>query len=291
MKKETLQEHARIVNDALYYIYRHLDSPITLETLAERAEMSVYHFHRVFKEVTGRNFYDTLQSIRLQKAANLLIVNRREQVSVIAAQCGYSTHSAFIRAFSKRYATTPTRWRQGEYLRFSRENIRYSENAPRIASHLEGLEPVIVRMPAIRVAYLRHRGYNRSIAKVWRRLYAYAAEQGLENALQIGLHHDNPSIVPLEECAYVAAVAIPDGFETTGSVSDFVIPASLCARFTMQGRYGEVPNLIRYIYHTWLPESGFEAKTLPPYVVYRRNHFLEQDERFDLDFYLPIATI
>ncbi|WP_345984857.1 AraC family transcriptional regulator [Sulfurimonas sp. HSL-1656] len=291
MKKETLRHHAHVVNDALYYIYRHIDSPITLEVLAERNRTSVYHFHRIFKEVTGRNFYDTLQSIRLQKAANLLIVNKKEKVSAIAQQCGYSTHSAFIRAFRQRYSLTPTQWREGGYLDFSKENIRYSDNAPRITSDFTGLKPEIVKMPAIRVAYIRHRGYNRSIADVWRRLYAYAVEHGLESARQIGLHHDNPSIVPLNECAYVAAIEIPETFEVTGSVSSFVIPPSLCARFTMQGRYGEVPNLIRHIYHTWLPESGFEAKTLPPYVVYRRNHFLERDERFDLDFYLPISVI
>ena len=291
MKKETLRHHQTIVNDALYYIYRHIDSPITLELLSERNRTSVYHFHRIFKEVTGRNFYDTLQSIRLQKAANLLIVNRAEMVSTIAQQCGYSTHTAFIRAFKQRYGMTPTQWRKGGYLDFSKENIRYSDNAPRIESDFTGVKPVIVKMPAIHVAYIRHRGYNRSIADTWRRLYAYALKNGLEKARQIGLHHDNPSIVPLDECAYVAAVEIPENFEVSGSVFSFVIPASLCARFTVQGRYGEVPNLIRYIFHTWLPGSGFEAKTLPPYAVYRKNHFLERDERFDLDFYLPVSVV
>jgi len=291
MKKETLRHHQNIVNDALYYIYRHIGSPITLELLSERNRTSVYHFHRIFKEVTGRSFYDTLQSIRLQKAANLLIVNRSEKVSAIAQQCGYSTHTAFVRAFRQRYAQTPTQWRKGGYLVFSRENIRYSDNAPRIVSDFTGLKPAIVKMPAIRVAYLRHRGYNRSIGDTWRRLYAYALEHGLASARQIGLHHDNPSIVPLDECAYVAAVEIPGTFEVSGAVSSFVIPASLCARFTVRGRYGEVPNLIRYIFHTWLPDSGFEAKTLPPYAVYRKNHFLEDDERFDLDFYLPVSVI
>jgi len=291
MKKETREHHAAIANDALYYIYLHIDSPITLETLAERHGISIYHFHRIFKEQTGRNLYDTLQSIRLQKAANLLLANRSEKVSQIASQCGYSTHTAFIRAFRQRYGTTPTQWRKGDYLRFSGENIRYSGDAERIDSDLSGIRPAIVKMPPLRVIYLRHRGYNRSIAGTWQRLYAFALENGLENARQIGLHHDNPSIVPLDECAYVAAVEVPESFRVRGPVSAFTIPASLCARFTMQGRYGEVPNLIRHIYHTWLPESGFEAKTLPPYVIYRKNHFLSEDERFDLDFYLPISVV
>lgn len=291
MKKETYRQHAHIANDALYYIYRHIDTPITLEVLAEQSGISIYHLHRIFKEQTGRNFYDTLQSIRLQKAANLLLANASEKISAIAQQCGYSTHTAFVRAFRQRYGVTPTRWRKGYYELFSKENIRLSENAPRIVSDFTGLAPRIVKMPPIRVAYIRHRGYNRSIATVWQRLYAYALENGLEGAVQIGLHHDNPSITPLEECAYVAAIELPEGFEASGSVSSFTIPSSLCARFTLQGRYGEVPNLIRYIYHTWLPGSGYEAKTLPPYVIYRKNHFLSEDERFDLDFYLPVTVI
>jgi len=291
MKTETRQHHAQIVNDALYYIYRHIDTPITLELLAEQNHTSIYHFHRIFKEQTGRNFYDTLQSIRLQKAANLLIANRGVKVSQIAQQCGYSTHTAFIRAFAQRYGVTPTRWRQGYYREFSKKNIRLSDNTPRIASDFSGLKPTILKTAAIPVAYMRHRGYNRSIREVWQRLYAFAIEQGLENAVQIGLHHDNPSITPLNDCAYVAAIQVAPGFKPSGSVSTFVIPPSLCARFSVQGRYGEVPNLIRHIYHTWLPGSGYEAKTLPPYVIYHKNHFLSSDERFELDFYLPITVV
>lgn len=291
MKTETLRQHARVANDALYYIYAHIDTPITLEILAEAHGMSVYHFHRVFKEQTGRNFYDTLQSIRLQKAANLLIVNRGMNVSAIAAQCGYGSHSAFIRAFAKRYGASPTRWRSGYYLAFSRRNVDASAYARNVVSDFAGLEPRIEKTRPIHVAYLRHLGYGRSIREVWRRLCAFALERGLENARQIGLHHDNPSITPLGECAYVAAVEVPEGFEAGGSVSTFTIPGSLCAVFRVRGRYGEVLNLIRHIYHVWLPGSGFEAKTLPPYALYYENHFLGEQERFDLDFYVPLSVV
>ncbi len=291
MKTETRQHHAQIVNDALYYIYKYIDSPITLELLAEQNHTSIYHFHRLFKEQTGRNFYDTLQSIRLQKAANLLIANRGVKVSQIAQQCGYSTHSAFIRAFSQRYGATPTQWRKGYYREYSKNNILFSGSSPRITSDFSGLKPTVLKMKPIHVAYMRHRGYNRSIGEVWQRLYAFALEHDLEDAAQIAIHHDNPSITPLDECAYVAAIEVPKDFRASGSVSTFTIPSSLCARFSVEGRYGEVPNLIRYIYHSWLPESGFEAKTLPPYVIYRKNHFLSSDERFELDFYLPVTVV
>ncbi len=291
MKTETSRIHARIANDALYYIYAHLDTPITLETLAKRHTMSIYHFHRVFKEQTQRNFYDTLQSIRLQKAANLLIVNRGVPISHIASACGYGSHSAFIRAFSQRYGVTPTQWRSGYYEEFSRRNIEVSQYAKRTCSDFSSLEPRIEKTRTATLAYLRHRGYGRSIRHVWQRLYAYALEHDLDKARMIGIHHDNPAITPLHDCAYVAALEVPASFRAENSVSTFALPPSLCAVFHMHGVYGEVLNLIRYVYHEWLPSSGFEAKTLPPYAVYRKNHFLNAEGTFDLDFYLPVSII
>jgi len=272
-------------------MYAHIDSPITLETIAQQHEMSIYHFHRVFKEQTGRNFYDTLQSIRLQKAANLLIVNHGMPVSHIAGACGYGSHSAFIRAFSVRFGVTPTKWRRGYFKEFSRKNIEVSKYASRILSDFTGLEPRIEKTRNVTLAYLRHRGYGKTIRPVWRRLYAYALEHDLETARMIGIHHDNPAITPLGDCAYVAAIEVPEHFVPEGSISTFTLPSSLCAVFRVNGVYGEVLDLIRYIYQEWLPPSGFEAKTLPPYAVYYENHFLNGEERFDLDFFLPVSVI
>ncbi len=89
--------------------------------------------------------------------------------------------------------------------------------------------------------------------------------------------------------------AIEVGAEVDGhkEVGIFEIPSSVCAVFEISGRYGDVLRFIRYVYHIWLPSSGFEAKTLPPYAVYRKNHFLDIDGsgEFDLEFYLPIGII
>lgn len=46
-----------------------------------------------------------------------------------------------------------------------------------------------------------------------------------------------------------------------------------------------------YIYNEWLPNSGYEAKTTPSYSIYKKNHFVDNNEFFELDFYLPIKVI
>jgi len=46
-----------------------------------------------------------------------------------------------------------------------------------------------------------------------------------------------------------------------------------------------------YIYNYWLPNSEYEAKTLPAYAIYHKNHLLEENASFILDFYVPIQIV
>ncbi|MFV0563837.1 helix-turn-helix domain-containing protein [Malaciobacter mytili] len=108
MKKDTKQQRANIVNKTLFYIYKNIDTNISLEELAKLNSVSKYHFHRIFKEETKQNLFDFITSIRLQKAANLLITNQYSTISEIANMCGYSSHSSFIKAFKQKFSYTPT---------------------------------------------------------------------------------------------------------------------------------------------------------------------------------------
>ena len=72
MKKDTKHIRADIVNKSLNYIYKYIDTNITLDELAKLNSVSKYHFSRIFKEEVGENLFERITSIRLQKAANLL---------------------------------------------------------------------------------------------------------------------------------------------------------------------------------------------------------------------------
>lgn len=291
MKRETKHQRADSVNGVLSYIYLHIDTDLNVAELAEMEGISAHHLHRIFKEETGKNLYETIKSIRLQKAASLLLTNRYATVSEIAMMCGYSSQTSFIKAFKERFHTTPKVWKRGDSLLYS-EKILEGSSSVNSDRDFSKTIPKIVKTAPIYAAYIRHRGYNISIRNSWNRLYAWCIEHDIpENARQIGFHHDNPTITPPDECAYIAAIEVKKGMNLHGSVAYFEIPASLCAVFHIQGKYGDVLHFMRYVYQIWLPESGFEAKTLPPYAIYRKNHFLDESDEFDLEFYLPITVL
>lgn len=284
MKKQTKQDRANIVNNSLFYIYRHIDTPISLNELAQLNSISKYHFHRIFKEETKSTLFETITSIRLQKAANLLIVNKDSTISEIINKCGFSSHSSFIKAFKKKFTYTPRDWRNGAYMEFSKEIMKEYP----VMKNFENLEPEIKPCEAIHCAYIRHKGYDSSIKKTWQKLNALAYEFEMQNFRQISLQHDNPTITPLKEAAYVACIEVPEDFK---AISTFDIPKSLCAIFHLKGFAGDIINLIRYAYHFWLPNSGYESKTMPSYSIFNTNHFLNEDGKVDVDFYLPISVV
>lgn len=292
MKRTTRQKRGRVVNDVLYYCYAHIDAPIRLNDLAEEQGISPFHLHRIFREETGETLQESLRSIRLQKAANLLLTNRHATISEISGECGYASHTSFIKAFRIKFGQAPMQWRKGGFRQYADGILKGSQSASDSEVEFEGLIPDIRRIDARRVAYLRHRGYNRTIRETWQRLLAWCHEEGVkQSAMQIGLHHDNPLITPLESCMYVACVELDSPENATRSIGELVIPGGLHAVFSVRGRYGDVLKLLQYVYHVWLPESGYEAKVLPAYTCYRRNHFIDASGIFELDLFVPVRVL
>lgn len=289
MKKDTKHIRADIVNKSLNYIYKYIDTNITLEELAKLNSVSKSHFLTIFKEEIGENVFERVTSIRLQKAANLLITNKFSTISEISQSCGYASHTSFIKAFKKRFSYTPTQWKKGAYKNFTKEKLHLEE---KFYEKFKDLEPRIEGVPTRTCAYIRHKGYDGvELSKLWQRLMAYAYEKDIKDSTQIGIYHDNTVIIPYEECNYIAALEVNESFKPTNSISKFEVIESLCAIFHYEGSYGDVCKLMTYIYQYWMPNSGYEAITLPAYAIYHKNHYLAGNKTFILDFYVPVRVV
>jgi AraC family transcriptional regulator len=289
MKRETYDQRIKKANDIMFYIYTHIDTAINMDELAQDYDISKFHMHRIFKEAFGRNIYESIKLIRLQKASNLLLTNQYSTISQIGHQCGYSSHASFIRAFKERFEMTPKAWKNGGFRHYSKQILSQSQSAMLSTAHFEQMEPEIVQMPDMRAYYLRHQGYDRSMKQTWQKVYTWALNNALHAYTQIGLYHDNPSITPLASCQYIACIV---NNEPTQVVDDrlpsFIISGGTYAKFDLSGVYGDVLKFIRWVYHVWLPSSGFETTTKPSYAIHRKNHFLSADGEFDLSFYVSV---
>ena len=289
MRKETLQRHTKIANDIMYYIYTHIETHIDIDELSGDLGVSRFHMHRIFKEAFGRNIYESIKAIRLQKASSLLLTNRHSTISEIANLCGYSSHSSFIKAFRERFGKSPKMWRNGGYKTYSDRILQQSKKAMESTADFSGMEPTVVKMPAMESYYIRHSGYDTTIRKTWQKLHTWVLDNNLSDYRQIALFHDNPAVTPLDACQYIACIVLGKGEKVSSDrLPRFTISEGIYAKFDLQGRHGDILKFIQWVYHEWLPRSEYETTTKPSYAVYRKNNFLSEDNTFDLSFYVSV---
>lgn len=286
----TYQQVSRI-NDVLFTIHKNIKQPLAVKKLANIAAYSEQHFHRVFQQVVGEPVHAYIRRCRLEFAANQLMFDISSPVLDIAAQSGFASVSSFSRAFKATFAMSPGQWRQQDSQQKDKPYLADSEIAQAYQRiHQQALPKAnLVELPERYVAYVRHLGYGRSIRSAWQILKAWANTEQRDFSQQFGLHHSNPAWVELAKCRYVACLAIDKPIYHRGVVNSLTIPGGLHAVFKLEGKYGELLPQLSNILERWLPASGFKMQSTPAYVHYHKNHFLSPDERFELDFCLPLS--
>jgi AraC family transcriptional regulator len=92
------------------YVHEHLADDISLESLAELAELSPFHFSRVFKQTTGMSPLQFVTRERITRAQQLIRETRRSVIE-IGLDVGYKNPSHFAQVFRKVVGVTPTEFR------------------------------------------------------------------------------------------------------------------------------------------------------------------------------------
>ncbi len=84
---------------------------VSLESLAETAGLSRFHFARAFRESTGESPHAYLTRLRLERARELLHQSSRS-IAVIAAEAGFSSQAHLSSVFRKHFRETPGAFRR-----------------------------------------------------------------------------------------------------------------------------------------------------------------------------------
>ncbi len=105
----------RQVLDRLHAVFSWVENnyinQITLEQAAERANFSMYHFSRFFKQATGIPFARYLNNYRISVAVNHLL-SSSDPVSEIAFRSGFSSLKTFNRVFKQLKGISPGEFRK-----------------------------------------------------------------------------------------------------------------------------------------------------------------------------------
>ena len=99
----------RVLRDVIEWVSENFETNIRLSDLAQIAELSEFHFHRMFRQTCGVSPHNWLIQFRVERAKTILM---HEPMADISAACGFSSQSHFIRRFKQQTGVTP-----GQYVR------------------------------------------------------------------------------------------------------------------------------------------------------------------------------
>lgn len=107
---DLMQSHAMLIAESCRLIEDSEDN-LNLQTLAKRANLSRYHFHRIFKAVTGLTPKAYSVARRAKQIRNALLKNTNVTDAIYAA--GYNANSRFYEKSTQVLGMTPTTYKKG----------------------------------------------------------------------------------------------------------------------------------------------------------------------------------
>lgn len=96
------------------YIYKHINSRITVQILADYTSLSPSYLSRLFKKELGISISDYICEKKIEKAENLLKYSDYSLIE-IATYLAFSSQSHFIQTFKKFVGLTPKKYRDHYY--------------------------------------------------------------------------------------------------------------------------------------------------------------------------------
>ncbi len=99
----------QVIEATIDYMVHHYQSTITLNDLAERAELSKSHYSRLFKKYIGYSPIDYLTHLRIDRAKELL-AHSDIRIKEVSQQVGYEDELYFSRTFKKIVGVSPTQF-------------------------------------------------------------------------------------------------------------------------------------------------------------------------------------
>jgi len=169
-KPLTVLDYSRRIERVIAHIGEHLHDSLDLDRLAAVACFSPFHFHRIYRAMTGETAADTLRRLRLHHAAGEL-VQGQAPIAALARQAGYRSIAAFTRAFGASYGISPSAYRRAG---------RLVPPSPAATETETAMYDVSVReLQPARLAALRHAGSYLEIGPTFERLFAWAIGRGL----------------------------------------------------------------------------------------------------------------
>ncbi|CAI2766806.1 AraC family transcriptional regulator [Flavobacterium collinsii] len=311
-KEESVKEYYFRINKSIDYIKENLQEVLSLEKLADLSNFSKFHFHRIFKSVTGTTINEFIKNAKIERALFFLMNNPSKTISEIANDCGFLSISSFSRSFREVRQMTPTEWRklyQNSNIGITDSNIgkMQSEIENYLALKLNNLKNIemsetmkldfeIKKLEAFNVIYIRnlniHKHDSKTFEEMFKQLFSWASPRNLVNFPEtkaLTVYRSNANLegkLQADVC-----LSVPKRIVGEGVIGSTVISGGLYAIFHKEAPMSECFKTWNYIYEVWFEENGYQPDNRNFFLSHLNDPKLHPENLHIIDIYIPIKLL
>lgn len=219
------------------YLSKHFRDNVQLSDLAREANLSKFHFHRLFTAELGITPQQYLEKLRVEHAAHFMIVNTHATLQEVAFESGYSSPATFSRSFRKQFAMAPTKYRASHGLPFYDKPVEIKKVAVQYLNSQT--------VPVIRV----------NLADITQE-YQQFIKQNAKFASAIGFFIDAPFHISLADCRHFVGSEL-----FTDSNQTMTISSGYYTSLKVTGGFEELRNILTDLKFS-IEASGYFIDTL-----------------------------
>lgn len=276
------------LNKSINYIEEHITEEISYDELAQIACCSTYHFQRMFTYIAGVSLSEYIRRRKMSLAA-VDLQGSNEKIIDISLKYGYSSPTAFNRAFQSIHGVAPSALKN--------EGVSIKSFPPiTFKFTVKGVEELNYRIetkPAFRIvgkSYPLNKEIEQNFLEV-PQMWQNAVMDGTIKKIIALMNSQPQGVLGVSACndnekwKYYIAVSSTADIDT--SLEEYIVPGCMWAIFPGGGTGRSIQELEKRIVTEWLPTSGYEFTEGPDIEVY----FNPDPNNTQYEVWIPIKKV
>ena len=291
MRQSQRASYAHRIKRALDHLVERLtvgESP-DLQELADQAALSAYHFHHIFRLMTGETVGEVATRLRLASSVSRLEAG--DTVTQAAAASGYATSQSYARALHKHSGSSATALRsEPKALRELKARLRVSAN-----QSAEGKTPFpialeITTTEPLRLLAIRNIGDYAELNTTYTTLFDAVLKLVSPDHVRgiYGIPYDDPMSVAADDCRCDCGLDTAGTGQPDGPLTELILPGGTCARIRHQGNYDAAYLTIDLAYSQIFKEREWTFADQPVFIHYLDDPEEVSEAELEANVFIPL---
>jgi len=303
LNKSVLQsDYIGSVNKALEFIDQNLDTNLSLEEVSKIACFSPFHFHRIFKTITGETLNAYINRKRIEKVAAVLMRRPEVTITELSMSFGFTSNSSLTRAFKKYYQLTPSKFRKqsGRFSKISKIESKIGQVHTTFETYLCSIDHLknwikmnakieIKEIADMDLAYVTCIGAQ-SITAAYDTLLRWATPLGLLNnadTKMVTIYHDSFKTTAPHQVRISTCITLAEPLKVSGDIGLRTISKGKFIVGSFSIGLSEFEKSWNGLF-AWMAENGYKKGDRDPFEIYHNDYRTHPEKKCIVDYYIPI---